>query len=130
MSSTAIKKRRRRPFADQRALDPRRCNIGHDANALDRDGTPNDQLIDRFLRLADAGDLTVVVAGGVRAEIQHPHTPHDIKNAVLPRIFNLRPGLNSAQQAELYVDDDRGNPTNGVELRDLSPAGARGKMRE
>jgi len=42
--------------------------------------------------------LTVVVAGGVRVEVQHPHTPAAVKDAVLPRIFNLRPGLNSPRQ--------------------------------
>jgi hypothetical protein len=36
----------------------------------------------------------------VRDEVQHPRTPHDVQSAFVPRIFNLRPGLNSAQQAE------------------------------
>jgi hypothetical protein len=39
------------------------------------------------------------VAGGVRDEVQHPHTPQSVKAAVLPRIFNLGPSLNSSQQA-------------------------------
>jgi hypothetical protein len=84
----------------QRAIDPRRCNISCDANALDRDGTPKDQFVERFLKLVESGVINVVVAGGVRDEIQHPRTPQDVKSAVLPRIFNLRPGLNSSQQAE------------------------------
>jgi hypothetical protein len=84
----------------RRALNPRICNIAHDANALDRDGTANDVLADRFRKLSDAGELTVVIAGGVRGEVQHPRTPADVKGAVLPQIFNLRPGLNTQQQAE------------------------------
>jgi hypothetical protein len=92
--------RRRRPFGGRRVLDPRRCNICFDANALDRDGTANDQLIDLFLGLASAGDINVVVAGGVRAEVQHPRTPDEVKAAFLPQIFNLRPGLIPAQIAE------------------------------
>lgn len=79
-------------------LDPRICNIGHDANALDRDGSARDALVDRFGSLKTAGRLTVVVAGGVRDEIQHPHTPADVKDAVLPSIFNLRPGLIASQR--------------------------------
>jgi hypothetical protein len=90
---------RRRPIPE-RAIDPRRCNISCDANALDRDGTTNDQLVERFLKLVESGVINVVVAGGVRDEIQHRQTPWNIKAAFPPRIFNLRPGLNSSQQAE------------------------------
>ena len=81
-------------------LDPRITNIGHDANALDYDGSPRDTLVDRFRALASTGTLSVVVAGGVRDEVQHPRTPADVKAAVLPRIFNLRPGLIRSQHDE------------------------------
>ena len=81
-----------------RALDPRRSNIGIDANALDRHGTANDQLVDRFERLSST--LTIVVGGGVRDEVLHPRTPGDVKAAVLSKIFNLRPGSDSTQLAE------------------------------
>jgi hypothetical protein len=66
-------------FSRSAMLDPRICNIGHDSNALDRDGSPRDALVDRFRSLTSAGRLTVVVAGGVRDEIQHPHTPADVQ---------------------------------------------------
>ena len=89
------------PFNNmRRPLDPRRVNIGIDANALDRDGTDRDRLVERFCGLSDAGILTVVVAAGVRDEIQHPRAPGSVQAAVLPRIFNLRPGLNEKQRAE------------------------------
>jgi hypothetical protein len=78
-------------------LDPRITNIAIDANALDRDGTPRDALVDRFQSLTAAGRLTVVVAGGVRDEVLHPHTPADVRDAVLSQIFNLRPGLIASQ---------------------------------
>jgi len=81
-------------------LDPRICNIGHDANALDRNGSPRDALVDRFGSLVSAGRLIVVVAGGVRDDVQHPRTPANVKDAVLPRIFNLRPGLIPSQHDE------------------------------
>jgi hypothetical protein len=50
--------------------------------------------------LASAGRLIVVAAGGVRDEVQRPRTPGDVKGAVLPRIFNLRPGLVQSQHNE------------------------------
>jgi hypothetical protein len=89
------------PIARQkhRPLDPRKCNIALDSNTLDR-GCLDDVLIDRFEGLAKSGELNVVVAGGVRAEVQHPHTPSSVKHAVLPKIFNLRPGLNTQQHVE------------------------------
>lgn len=79
-------------------LDPRICNIGLDANALDRDGSDRDRLVERFCSLSSAGILRVVVPGGVRGEVQHPQTPARVQAAILPQIFNLRPGLNTAQQ--------------------------------
>jgi hypothetical protein len=81
-----------------RPLDPRITNIAHDADVLDRDGSARDALVDRFIELAATRRLKVVIPGGVRQQVQHPHTPHDVKSAVLPRIFNLRPGLNASQQ--------------------------------
>ena len=81
-------------------LDPRKQNIGHDANALDRDGTDRDRLVARFHELLASRVFRLVVAGGVRDEVQHPHTPDHVKAAVLPQIFNLRIGLNSSQAME------------------------------
>jgi hypothetical protein len=83
---------------NRRPIDPRISNIGLDSNALDRDGTARDQLVERFERMSEANELTVVVAAGVRGEVQHPNTPDGVKAAVLLQIFNLRPGLNSSQQ--------------------------------
>lgn len=90
----------RRPFNNRRPLDPRISNIGLDANALDLDGTAKDRLVERFRELSTGATLNPVVAGGVRNEVQHPRTPRNVRNDVLPQIFNLRPGLNSTQQAE------------------------------
>lgn len=83
---------------NRRPLDPRLCKIGLDSNALDRDGTAKDLLVARFERWLAADKLVVVVGGGVRGEAQHPNTPVEVKAAVLPQIFNLRPGLNTSQQ--------------------------------
>jgi hypothetical protein len=81
-----------------RPLDPRRTNIAHDADVLDQDGTARDALVGRFHALAASRRLKVVIPGGVRQQVQHPHTPADVQRAVLPQIFNLRAGLNTTQQ--------------------------------
>jgi hypothetical protein len=83
---------------NRRPINPRVSNIGLDSNALDRDGTDRDKLIERFEQMCAAHQLTVVVAGGVRGEVQHPNTPASVKAAVLPQIFNLQPALNTSQQ--------------------------------
>ena len=81
-------------------LNPRKTNVAVDANALDRKGGERDALVDRFNDLVASGTVTVVVAAGVRDEVQHPRTPSDVQDAVLPRIFNLRPDLNPEQQEQ------------------------------
>jgi hypothetical protein len=83
----------------RRPLDPRRVNLGVDANALDLDGSARDQLVGRFRDLVDGRKINVVVAGGVRREIGHPRTPQNVKAAIMPRIFNLRPSLIPDQHA-------------------------------
>lgn len=84
----------------RKSLDPRICNIALDANALDRNGSARDQLVDRFEKLVADGMLNVVLAGGVREEINNPGTPKGVKDAFLPRIFNFRPELIARQQEE------------------------------
>src|SRR5260370_30891227 len=80
------------PFDNRRALDPRRSNIALDANALSRHGTEHDALVDRFEKLSEDGVLHVVLGGGVRDEVRHPNSSVEKKAAMLPQIFNLRPG--------------------------------------
>jgi hypothetical protein len=86
--------------ATRRPLDPRICNIAVDANALDRGGTARDRLVERFCGLSHARRLRVVLAGGVRDEVEHPRTPEDVKAILRPQIFNLRPGLTTSQRAD------------------------------
>ena len=81
-------------------LDPRNTNVALDANALDRNGSERDSLVDRVNALVEDRTLTIVVASDVRAEVQNPRTPAEVKDAVLPRIFNLRHALNATQQDE------------------------------
>jgi hypothetical protein len=81
-------------------LNPRRTNIGVDANALDLNGSAHDDLVRRFHAMSDARELIVVVAAGVRGEVQNPRTPSNVQAAILPQIFNLRPGLTGDQQED------------------------------
>jgi hypothetical protein len=115
---------RRTLFSNTRGpLDPRRVNISLDANALDRDGSDRDLLVDRFRGLQDARILRKVVApGGVRDEVKHPQTPDDVQDAILPQIFNLRPGLNEPQRVDRRRVQRilRGNSRRGVHAADAS----------
>jgi hypothetical protein len=56
--------------------------------------------VDRFEKLSGDGVLHVVLGGGVREEVQHPKSPEEKKAALLPQIFNLRPGRTTAQETE------------------------------
>jgi hypothetical protein len=83
----------------RRALDPRICNVTIDANALDRDGSTRDKLVNRLLELSAAGTITLMVPKGVRIEMQHPHTPAHVRDAGLSQIFTIQTGLTAQEQA-------------------------------
>ena len=76
-----------------RQLDPRGKNIAIDANALDRDGGPQDALVDRFLKFRELAVFTVITPKGVRGEVERPGTPAAVKAAILPQIFTLQVDL-------------------------------------
>jgi hypothetical protein len=54
--------------------------------------------------------------------VQHPNTPAGVKAAVLPQIFNLRPGLNGSQQdaRRRVVAILQGNAKPGAHAADAS----------
>lgn len=70
-------------------LDPRICNIHLDANALDRDGSNRDALVNRLFALEAAEEVTLVVPDSVRREAAHPSTPVDVKTNFSTAIFTL-----------------------------------------
>ena len=80
-----------------RPLDPRICNIAIDANAIDRDGTDRDALVDRLLALYEARAINLILPKGVRVEIANPNTPAHVQDAA-PKIFTIDVGLNTAEQ--------------------------------
>jgi hypothetical protein len=87
----------------RRPLDPRICPVAIDANALDRDGSERDALVDRLLALSSSGTVRLLVPKRVRAEIQNPNTPADVKQAALPQIFTIGVELNSDEQRRKRV---------------------------
>jgi predicted nucleic acid-binding protein len=83
---------------NRRPLDPRKCPIGIDANALNRDGSEHDELVERLLDLDKAGTISLIVPHGVRREIENPRTPKTVREAMLFRIFTIPTGLTSQER--------------------------------
>lgn len=54
-----------------------------DANALDRTGGPRDVLVERFAAEARDGRFTVLLATGVRDELDRPETPRAVRDVAL-----------------------------------------------
>jgi hypothetical protein len=99
----------------RRPIDPRICPVAIDANALDRDGTDHDGLVDRLLRLSSARTINLVVPKRVREEILNPRTPDHVQKAALSKPFTIGVGLNSDEQRRhrIIVQELRGNAKPG-----------------
>lgn len=82
----------------RRPLDPRKCPIGIDANALNRDGTAHDSLVDRVLELDRAGNINLIAPHGVRVEAQHPRTPDHVTEAITSKIYTIPTDLTSQER--------------------------------
>ncbi len=65
--------------------------VAIDANVLDGDGTERDALVSRFRALVVAGEVSVLVAPGVRAELARPQTPDAVRDALPPQVAPLPP---------------------------------------
>lgn len=86
--------------SSHRPLDPRIVNISIDGNVLNPGmGPGHDARRARLLKLSKDGELSLVIAGGIRDEVLNPKTPAEKQAVIMPKIFNLRPGRNSAQEA-------------------------------
>jgi hypothetical protein len=81
----------------RRPLDPRKCPVAIDANALDRGGSNRDALVDRLLALYNAGTINLILPKGVRLEISNPNTPAHVQEAA-PKIFTIGVGLNADEK--------------------------------
>jgi hypothetical protein len=77
----------------RRPLDPRMCPIGIDANALNRDGSVHDDLVDRVIELERTGQINLIAPHGVRREAEDPRTPDLVGDAILSKIFTIPTSL-------------------------------------
>jgi hypothetical protein len=104
----------------RRPLDPRICPVAIDANALDRDGSAGDHLVDRLLGLSSAGAINLILPKCVREEIQNPRTPKDVQEATLPLIFTIPVGLNPDEQRRKRIIERelQGNARPGKHMSD------------
>jgi hypothetical protein len=104
----------------QRPLDPRICPVAIDANALDRDASARDNLVDRLLGLSSAGTINLIVPKRVREEIQHPQTPAHVQEAALSKLFTIPVGLNLDEQRRKRIIEQelQGNARPGKHMAD------------
>jgi hypothetical protein len=104
----------------RRPLDPRKCNITIDNNALDRNGTASDLLIERLLELQRSRKLNIVVLQGVRREALHPRTPTAFREEIGSKPFTIPTEitgqeLRERRQIELVL---QGNAKPGKHISD------------
>jgi hypothetical protein len=104
----------------RRSLDPRICPIAIDANALNRDGSAHDALVDRLLRLSSERKINLILPKRVRKEITDIRTPSHIREAVLSKIFTIQVGLSSDEQRRLRLIEQelQGNAKPGKHAAD------------
>lgn len=104
----------------RRPLDPRICPVAIDANALDRDGSARDNLVDRLLGLSSVGTINLIVPKRVREEIQNPRTPAHVQEAALTKLFTIPVGLNSDERRRKQIIEQelQGNARPGKHMAD------------
>jgi len=79
-------------------LDPQRCRVALDANALDRNGGPRDALVERLLALEESSKIQFLEPGTVYRQAQHPRTPLPVQEVIRSQIFTLPTGLTEAEE--------------------------------
>ncbi len=101
-------------------IDPRYFNSLIDANVLDQLGGPDDAVVDQILALAEDCKVSLMLPHSVKAEIEHPNTPADVKQRALPFIYTEPVSLTAAevQRHQQVRDLVRGNAKPGKHDRD------------
>jgi predicted nucleic acid-binding protein len=82
-----------------RRIDPRIHNNFLDAHVLDRTGGPDDALVDEILVLARSLKISLMLPHSVKAEIEHPNTPAEVKRRALGLIYTERVSLTESERA-------------------------------
>lgn len=80
-------------------IDPRYGNNFIDANVLDRKGSAEDEAVDKILELAEKGEFALLLAYSVKAEIEHPNTPQNVKRRAAGLIYSMRVQLTAQEKA-------------------------------
>ncbi len=80
-------------------LDPRYGNNFIDANVLDRTSGPEILAVDEILQLRDEGAITVLLPYSVKAEIEHPNTPAEVKRRAEGFSFSIPVELTAEELA-------------------------------
>ena len=83
----------------RRVIDPRYFNSLIDANVLDRLGEGHDDAVDEMIELCEEGQINVFLPHSVRAEINHPRTPADVRARARYFLFTEPVQLNADEQA-------------------------------
>jgi len=102
-------------------IDPRYFNSFIDANVLDRLGDPEeDGVVDQILELDEANKILLLLPHSVKAEIEHPNTPSEVKQRALPFIFTEPVSLTDEETVrhQRVYDLVRGNAQPGQHERD------------
>ena len=101
-------------------IDPRCFNSLIDANALDQLDGPEDAVVDQILALAKDCKVSLILPHSVKAEIEHPNTPVDVKQRALPFIYTEPVSLTpeEGRRHQQVRDLVRGNATPGKHDRD------------
>jgi hypothetical protein len=101
-------------------IDPHYGNNFIDANVLDRTGSREDATVHEILRLRDAGAFTLLLPYSVKAEIEHPNTPADVKRRAASFIYSLPLELTEPERAthDRMRAVIQGNAQPGQHLRD------------
>jgi predicted nucleic acid-binding protein len=70
-----------------------------DANVLDRTGKPEDAAVDKILKLAEEGKITLLLPYSVQREIARSNTPADVKRRAGRLIFSMEVQLTPQENA-------------------------------
>lgn len=79
-------------------LSPKQVNNFLDTCAFDPKYAPEDEAAKHVRKLGDEGTVNLVLAHSNQKEIDHPHTPADVKKAAQAMIYTLDVNLNAEER--------------------------------